>query len=722
MAESLGTATLTLEANAGPLTSALAATRARVLGGMGATGRMSGAALAAGVAAAGVAIGVALYKIGKNYANAYNIIAAQTGATGVELDKLKESFKNVYGRTAADAETVAKALSEVKKRTELTGEPLEELTLSFIRLGSITGEDVNTSIRQVTRAFNFWGVKTEDQGAKLDAFFVLAQETGVSVGDLAEQVTKFGAPLQDMGFSLDESAAMLASFEEAGVNAQGILPGFKVGLANLTDPSDDLAKRMKALGISADRPKEALVKLMGAIKGAGSEAEGRKLALEVFGKRAGTDLAKAVRKGSFSVDDLTDKMKNSKGAIEDAVPKTFEGRMKMVGHLLTNIVEPAATELLGVVIDVAGKILDFTKTLDGKMSPGLKKAVGTVVMAVGAFGLLMFALTKVKALFVAMKLTMLANPYVLIIAATVGLVYLIVKNWDKIKEFLADTWEKIKNGISVAWDFIVKLFKKYWKYIALAPLGPMALLIAIVVKHWDKVKDLTSKVWERIKQLIVRLFGGAVDAIKSAGSRLRSWMSDLWSGTRSRASAAWQAIKSVIVTPFRSAADAVRSIAGSLGSGLRRAWQGLRGIASSVWNGVKDATVGTVGKMYQGAVNIFNALKSAVLSVWNYVTEKVSSIWDSIKSLPGKAVSKLWSAATSSVSPFSAASSAVGVTGLSSAASVPSVGMATGQSPDVNVSVTFADGMGWLKDFVDVRISEQGRTDYHTYVAGGGGY
>ena len=54
----------------------------------------------------------------------------------------------------------------------------------------------------------------------------------MNVSSLTEQVTKNGAALRQLGFSTEESVAMLAKFEKEGVNTDTVLAGLKKAVAN----------------------------------------------------------------------------------------------------------------------------------------------------------------------------------------------------------------------------------------------------------------------------------------------------------------------------------------------------------------------------------------------------------------------------------------------------------------------------------------------------------
>jgi tape measure domain-containing protein len=89
--------------------------------------------------------------------------------------------------------------------------------------------------------------------------------------------------------------------------------------------------------------------------------------------------------------------------------------------------------------------------------PALLAGVATfklVAMAiVGAQGLIA-AIKMIKAAMAAGSLMSMFNPWTLLAAVIVGLVVLIIKNWDKVKAFLIKVWEAIKTAGLAVWEGI----------------------------------------------------------------------------------------------------------------------------------------------------------------------------------------------------------------------------------------------------------------------------
>jgi TP901 family phage tail tape measure protein len=356
------------------------------------------AAAGTGIAAFGVAAAVAgkqLYDLGKQFDDAYDTIRTRTGATGKELDKLKRDFRSVATQVPEDFKTVGAAIGGLNQRLGLTGKPLREISTQMLNLSRLTGTDLDSNIKSVSRAFVDFEVPVKRQKRSLDGLFRLYQKSGASVDELASSVQQFGSPLRTLGFSFEEAAAMFANFERAGVNTQTMVPGLKLAIGNLVKPTDDFAKTMRQLGVSAEQPGPALREIMDLLGAGGnlSNVQKMSLAMQVFGKRAGADMAEAIKQGRFNLDEYL-KVFRKGDTINKAARDTndFSENMRIFGNRLKVAVRPAAE----AVFNAMGKLSKFLAGPEGRKGikiisqafkiafAGIKFAVGPMVKVVVA--------------------------------------------------------------------------------------------------------------------------------------------------------------------------------------------------------------------------------------------------------------------------------------------------------------------------------------------------
>lgn len=204
--------------------------------------------------------------------------------------------------------------------------------------------------------------------------------------------------------------------------------------------------------------------------------------------------------------------------------------------------------------DMASGIANFAAPALAAMKTGLlttaKTAAATAkshVLAVGkqvAAWVVLGAKSMMHAAKVAAAWLISMGPIALVIAAVVGLVLLIVKNWDKIKQAISAAWEWVKRVTKSAWDwlksavktaidFIVNIFKNW-------------TLPGLIMKHWDKIKegvkvviDFIKNIWnglidwfKRLPDRVGRALSGLFNGLKNTFRSAVNWVIDKWNNFR----------------------------------------------------------------------------------------------------------------------------------------------------------------------------------------------
>lgn len=302
----------------------------------------------AGVVGALAAIGTASFSAAQMFDEVSDTIQTKTGATGAALAQLENSFKAVFANVPADAEMVTSAIADLNARLGITGKPLEDLATQFVNLARITKTDVSSSIQSATRVFGDWNIETSKQSSTLDYLFRVSQHTGAGITSLSDNIVKFGAPLRQMGFDFETSAALLGKFEAEGVNTELVMGSLRIALT-----------RMAKEGI--EDPKQALEALVERIKSAGSAGEANKIALEAFGAKAGPDMAAAIREGRFSIEELVSDLQSSKSTINDTAEATddFGEKWSKTWHSIQMILVPIGNAIRFVLDQIVEEIKAF---------------------------------------------------------------------------------------------------------------------------------------------------------------------------------------------------------------------------------------------------------------------------------------------------------------------------------------------------------------------------
>jgi len=289
------------------------------------------------------AVSVALIKVGQQFEKQFRIIAQKTGEVGPKLEELKADFLAVGAEATVPLGRVAEAVSALHQRLDITGEPLRALTTQLMQLEQM---GVTVSVASLTRAFGDWSIATEAQSGALDRFFAIQQQSGIEMERMTQLVTQYGGPMRQLGFSFETATALLARFENEGVNTELVMGSLRISLTAYA----------KA-GLPAE---EAMATVIAKIKEMGFSYEATTLAGKVFGAQAGPDMAAAIIEGRFEIDDYTAALKNADGQIAKTAESTltFGQRVQEAKNKIAVSLQPVGSLFQKVWSDSKKYLLD----------------------------------------------------------------------------------------------------------------------------------------------------------------------------------------------------------------------------------------------------------------------------------------------------------------------------------------------------------------------------
>lgn len=304
-----------------------------------------------------VDIGKGLYNLGKEFDAAYDTIRVGTGATGEELEKLKTSFKSVYGEVPASMEETSKAISDYNTRLGLTGEELETMSKQALIASQLLDEDLSTVVESSSKAMQAWNVDAKDMGGEMDYLYKVSQNTGIGFTKLMGDLQSYGPQMKNLGYSFEESAAMIGQLEKAGLNTNEVLGALKKSVGVFSKEGLDASK---GLQVYIDK-----------IKNAGDMASATSLATEIFGAKAGSTMANAIRSGALAIDQLTGSLQGNTETLEKAMWDTADAPEKfaILQHKFQNAIEPLASSLF----DAIGQLMPPLIKIIERLSPMFEK-------------------------------------------------------------------------------------------------------------------------------------------------------------------------------------------------------------------------------------------------------------------------------------------------------------------------------------------------------------
>ncbi|WP_343317790.1 phage tail tape measure protein [Arthrobacter sp. TMP15] len=316
----------------------------------GEAGKRFGKALVLGVGAVGagaLATGAALYKVGEIFDDVADTIRVGTGATGKDLDGLVDVAKRVGASVPAEFEDIGATVADVNTRMGLSGETLEKVASQYLEAGRILGEEVD--IMKTGAAFNAFKIEGDDVSGALDHLFQVSQATGIGINELADGVARNAPAIQALGFSFEESAAMIGSFDKAGLNSGAIMASMSKGLVTLAKDGEE--------------PQKAFKRVVGEIDGfikSGDEAGALNLASKVFGTKGATQFIGAMKAGTMNLEDLEKAAGQTGDTILGAGAETmdFAEQWMMFKNKILVWLEPAASAVFGAIGTLMGEITD----------------------------------------------------------------------------------------------------------------------------------------------------------------------------------------------------------------------------------------------------------------------------------------------------------------------------------------------------------------------------
>lgn len=302
----------------------------------------------------------------------YDVIINKTGATGKALEQMQDVAKNVYTSMPVEMSDVGAAVGELNTRLDIQGEALESATKQTLQFARVNNVDAESTIQKVTRYMGDASIEASKYGSVLDDLTVAGQKTGISVDTLAEYLTKYGAPLRALGFETKESIALFSQWEKSGVNVEIAFSGMKKAISKWASDGKDSREEFK--------------KTLAEIKACPDIAAATTKAIEVFGAKAGPDLADAIQGGRFAYEDLLSVIESSEGTLSGTYDSLLDGADS--ANVALNNAKITLSNLGDTILTSAAPMIeDFTECIKnlGEWYSSLDSGTQKAIVKTGAF-------------------------------------------------------------------------------------------------------------------------------------------------------------------------------------------------------------------------------------------------------------------------------------------------------------------------------------------------
>lgn len=566
----------------------------------------------------------------------YNVISA-FGDTADSVKILELNAKAAKAGLAETTDAINLTSGVTKGYGDTSAEAVQkasDLALMTVRLGQTTFPELAASMGRVTPIAASLNISQEE------LFGTMATFTGVT-GKAAEVSTQMKgvmqslmAPTADMqalykDLGVESGEAMIKQFglqgsiekivDSAAASGQPLqkfissIDGQTIALAATGGQADNFTDKIAAMGDVAGTTDIAFKEVTEGVNKAGFEMEQAKAKAEVAGQKMGDALAPAITK------------------VSDAVSKVADWFIKLNPQQQKTVLI-----IGGIVAAIAPLLIMFGKMAQGMaavmkaskfmwkhfgkaMSKGIATAAKTAASWV-ASGVKMVAsaiasaASHVAAAASAAAAWVVANAAMLlgigiIIAAVVGLVVVVVKNWDTIKKYALIAWEKIKQAASAVFKAIGTVVKFY---------------INIYISVFKFMFGAVKKVFNAVKAAAVFVFR----SIKAAVTFYINVYIAIFNRIKAAVTAVWNAIGKAAKWVFNSViSPAINFIVGrfnNMKDNIIGAFNTVKGFAQTVFNGVKDTISGAFSGISSVITAPFKTAFNGIASLWNSSIGKLS--------------------------------------------------------------------------------------------------
>lgn len=383
-------------------------------------------------------------------------------------------------------------------------------------------------------AFNLMSDDTVTLGKNLahmnDVLSKTANTANTDVRLFFEAVKEAGPVAVTAGISLEQFAAMTGILASNSVKGSKAGTTMKNAILSLAAPTASTAKALKRLGIrtqdNAGNMRDVfdiLGDLNKAMEGFGT-AQKSAYTEAIFGKIPLAGVNILLKAGEKRLRDYTAGLKDSTNynkQLADIMRDTVYGRLKGLGSAIESVKISIFSMTSGPLADLIDRMTEWTRKNEQLISTKIGEYLlwvadnfGMLVEKAKKIGIIIgivFSLILALKIFIgvmtAVNLVMSANPVSLIIiglAVLIGIIVLVVKNWDYLKQ----KFEAMPNAVKAA------------IFLMTGPIGWLAGAAYTVMQNWDGIKDFFIRLFDFIGNLFSTAFNYWIEKL----GKLRDWI------------------------------------------------------------------------------------------------------------------------------------------------------------------------------------------------------
>mgnify|MGYP005853798669 FL=1 len=609
-----------------------------------------------GVAAASVTVAA-------NFEQQMSKVQAISGATAEETDKLTESARQWGRDTKYSATEAGEAFEYMALAGWKTDDMLEGIG-GILNLAAASAMDLGTASDIVTDYLTAFGLSAKDAGKFADEMAYAMSHSNTTTEALGEAYKNCAATAASMGYSVEETTAVLMTMANAGVKGGEAGTALNAIMTRLATDTKGCATELSKYGVEvydAQGNMNSLSSILTGVRGVWNnltDEQQANLAKTIAGTNQFSALQtimsglsdEAIASG-MSFSDYSEALQNCDGTASDmaaTMQDNLLGRLTQlkskledvgitIGNSLMPFMEKAVAKIgeladkfaslspqqqetilkiagvvaaLGPLLTITGKAI----TVSGQISKGVGKVVGKLAemgtTAGGATG----GMSVLKG-----ALTAITSPVGIAIAAIAGITAVVVTLWK--------TNEDFRNKITEIWNRIKSVFTEFGQHITdkLNSLGFDFENFGEVVKAiWEGFCNVLAPIIEGVFNNIAIFIETTLNVITGVFDFFVSLFTGDWQGC-------WDAVKSIFESVWNGLKEYIGNILNTI-KGVADAFLGLFGTSwDEVWNSIKT----TFENIWNGIVSFFSGILDGIVNT-------VTTVWTAISTTISDVLTGIW--------------------------------------------------------------------------------
>jgi len=179
------------------------------------------------------------------------ILTGKTGEEFKRLDKeMTDAAQDLSDELGVSAQEIAVGFYQVLSTgAEAMSPQFDAVAKTAIKFAKTINLSVAESVERVNDTLNAFGLEATQAEHVADVFFNTSKKAAVTVPQLADAMREVAPQAADLGITLEQTAAVLASMAEKGEKGARAGTALKIILSRLSKPPTEAAKALRKMGV-----------------------------------------------------------------------------------------------------------------------------------------------------------------------------------------------------------------------------------------------------------------------------------------------------------------------------------------------------------------------------------------------------------------------------------------------------------------------------------------